>query len=243
VGTRCRLSLGTLPTEGAATTTIKLLSHISGLHTKKQKPKVLKAAKDAVPPDRGHCHLDFGSEGTENTNGTRGDHGCGLSGAQATAQKAVFNQANHFDVDMATTRASTFEIPPFGGGHTEKLQREASKKKKRGSATGQQGPTNHSAQLASERQWGIGHTSPRTCVLACAVPLYNFRELILDLAWRAEVVDYAAGFVKYAFEGDPVSLSWLKTDDKSNKQNAGRSAEAGYEQQLYTFAIFFPSSL
>ena len=25
-------------------------------------------------------------EGTENTNGTRGDHGCGLSGAQATAQ-------------------------------------------------------------------------------------------------------------------------------------------------------------
>jgi hypothetical protein len=39
-------------------------------------PKVLKAAKSAVPPDRGHGHLDFGSEGTENTNGTRGDHGC-----------------------------------------------------------------------------------------------------------------------------------------------------------------------
>jgi hypothetical protein len=49
-------------------------------------PKVLKAAKNVVPPDRGHGHLDFGSEGTENTNGTRGDHGCGLSGAQATAQ-------------------------------------------------------------------------------------------------------------------------------------------------------------
>ena len=64
-------------------------------------PKVFKAVKNAVPPDRGHGHLDFGSEGTENTNGTRGDHGCGLSGAQATAQKAVFNQANHVDVDMA----------------------------------------------------------------------------------------------------------------------------------------------
>jgi len=70
-------------------------------------PKVFKAVKNAVPPDRGHGHLDFGSEGTENTNGTRGDHGCGLSGAQATAQKAVFNQANHVDVDMATT----FKIP------------------------------------------------------------------------------------------------------------------------------------
>jgi hypothetical protein len=63
-------------------------------------PKVFKAAKDAVPPDRGNGHLDFGSEGTENTNGTRGDHGCGLSGAQASAEKAVFNQANHVDVDM-----------------------------------------------------------------------------------------------------------------------------------------------
>jgi hypothetical protein len=70
-------------------------------------PKVLKATKNAAPPDRGHGHLDFGSEGTENTSGTRGDHGCGLSGAQATAQKAVLNQANHVDVDMATT----FKIP------------------------------------------------------------------------------------------------------------------------------------
>jgi hypothetical protein len=35
---------------------------------------VFEAAKNAVPPDRGHGHLDFGSEGTENTNGTRGDH-------------------------------------------------------------------------------------------------------------------------------------------------------------------------
>jgi hypothetical protein len=38
-------------------------------------PEVLKAAKSAIPPDRGHGHLDFGGEGTENTNGTRGDHG------------------------------------------------------------------------------------------------------------------------------------------------------------------------
>jgi hypothetical protein len=66
-------------------------------------PKVLKAAKDAIPPDRGDGHLDFGSEGTENTNGARGDYGCGLSGAQATAQKAVFNQASRVDEDMATT--------------------------------------------------------------------------------------------------------------------------------------------
>ena len=70
-------------------------------------PKVLEAAKNAVPPDRGHGHLDFGSESTENTNSTRGDHGYGLSGAQTTAQKAVFNQANHVDVDMATA----FKIP------------------------------------------------------------------------------------------------------------------------------------
>jgi hypothetical protein len=70
-------------------------------------PKVHKAAKNTVPPDRGHGHLDLGSEGTENTNGTRGDHGCGLSGAQATAQKAVFNQVNYVDVDMAIT----FKIP------------------------------------------------------------------------------------------------------------------------------------
>jgi hypothetical protein len=88
-------------------------------------PRVFKAAKDAAPPDRGAVvQLGFGSEGTENTNGTRGDHGCGLSGAQATAQKAVFNQANHLDVDTATTIkipikiialsfAFVFRPPPF----------------------------------------------------------------------------------------------------------------------------------
>jgi hypothetical protein len=39
--------------------------------------------------------------GTENTNSARGDNGCGLSGAQATAQKAVSNQANNDAADMA----------------------------------------------------------------------------------------------------------------------------------------------
>jgi hypothetical protein len=81
---------------------------------------VFKAAKDAIqlaiPPDRGDGHLDFRGEGTENTNGTRGDHGCGLSGAQATAQQAVFNQANNDDVDMATffiipISSSSFSLP------------------------------------------------------------------------------------------------------------------------------------
>jgi hypothetical protein len=47
--------------------------------------------------------------GIENTNGTRGDHGCGLSGAQATAQKAVFYQASRVDVDMATTIKNTYQ--------------------------------------------------------------------------------------------------------------------------------------
>jgi hypothetical protein len=71
-------------------------------------PRVFKAAKGAAPPDRGAvAQLGFRSEGTENTNGARGDNGCGLSGAQATAQKAVFNQANYVDVDMATA----FKIP------------------------------------------------------------------------------------------------------------------------------------
>jgi hypothetical protein len=65
-------------------------------------PKVLKAAKDAILPGRGDGHLDFRSEGTENINGARGDPGCGLSAAQATAQKTVFNQANNDDADMAT---------------------------------------------------------------------------------------------------------------------------------------------
>ena len=52
-------------------------------------PRAFEVAKDAIPPDRGDDHLDFRSEDIENTNGDRGDHGCGLSGAQATAQKAV----------------------------------------------------------------------------------------------------------------------------------------------------------
>jgi hypothetical protein len=47
------------------------------------------------------------NETARTTNGVCGDHGCGLSGAQATAQKAVFNQANHVDADMATA----FKIP------------------------------------------------------------------------------------------------------------------------------------
>jgi hypothetical protein len=59
---------------------------------------VLKAAKDALPPDRGDGHLDFRSEDIENTNDARGDHGCGLRGAQETVQKAVFNQVNSFSV-------------------------------------------------------------------------------------------------------------------------------------------------
>ena len=66
-------------------------------------PKVFEAAKDAAPPDRGGVQLDFGSEGTENTNDARGDHGCGLSGAQATAPEAVYNPANTDDFAMATT--------------------------------------------------------------------------------------------------------------------------------------------
>jgi hypothetical protein len=49
-------------------------------------PEVSKATKDTAPTDRG-VQLGFGSEGTENTNGARDDHGCGLSGAQATAQE------------------------------------------------------------------------------------------------------------------------------------------------------------
>jgi hypothetical protein len=52
-------------------------------------PKVYKAPKDATPPDRGGARLDFKSEDIENTNDARGDHGCGPSGAQATAGKAI----------------------------------------------------------------------------------------------------------------------------------------------------------
>ena len=41
-------------------------------------PRAFKAAKDAIPPDRGDDHLDIRSEDIENTNDARGDHGCGL---------------------------------------------------------------------------------------------------------------------------------------------------------------------
>ena len=47
-------------------------------------PKAFKTPKDAAPPDREGLHLDFRSGDIENTNDARGDHGCGLSGAQAT---------------------------------------------------------------------------------------------------------------------------------------------------------------
>ena len=49
-------------------------------------PKVYELPEDAIPPDRKEAQLD---EDIENTNDARGDHGCGLSGAQATAHQAV----------------------------------------------------------------------------------------------------------------------------------------------------------
>jgi hypothetical protein len=52
-------------------------------------PQAFVDAEDAIPPDRKGTHLDPKSEEVENTNGARGDHGCGHSGAQATAHKAV----------------------------------------------------------------------------------------------------------------------------------------------------------
>lgn len=42
-----------------------------------------------LPLDRGGDHLGFRSGIIENTNGDRGDHGCGPSEAQAAAGKAV----------------------------------------------------------------------------------------------------------------------------------------------------------
>ena len=39
----------------------------------------------------------FKSEDIENTNDARGDHGCGHSGAQATAHKAVLKPTNRED--------------------------------------------------------------------------------------------------------------------------------------------------
>jgi hypothetical protein len=49
------------------------------------------AAKDRIPiaPAARGDQLGFGSEGAENTSGTRGGRRCGFSGAQATAQKAM----------------------------------------------------------------------------------------------------------------------------------------------------------
>jgi len=66
-------------------------------------PKAFKTPKGAAPPDRGGLHLDFRSEDIENTNDARGDHGCGLSGAQATAHKAVPKPTNKEDGVTATT--------------------------------------------------------------------------------------------------------------------------------------------
>ena len=57
-------------------------------------PQAFKLPKDASPPDRGGSHLDFNSEDIENTNDARDDHGCGHSGAQATAHKAVLKPKN-----------------------------------------------------------------------------------------------------------------------------------------------------
>jgi hypothetical protein len=64
-------------------------------------PKAFKTPKDAAPPDRGGLHLDFRSEDIENTNDACGDHGCGLSGAQATAHQAVLKPTNKEDVVTA----------------------------------------------------------------------------------------------------------------------------------------------
>ena len=61
------------------------------------------ATEEAAPQDRWAVQLGLGSEGTKNTNGTRGYYERGLSGAQATAGKAVFKQTNKDDVDMAPT--------------------------------------------------------------------------------------------------------------------------------------------
>jgi hypothetical protein len=60
------------------------------------------------------------------TNGNRGDHGCGLSGAQATAKKAV----SHFWTFSlgAWSKATTFTTrtrAPFGGAHKSREKRTA----------------------------------------------------------------------------------------------------------------------
>jgi hypothetical protein len=54
-------------------------------HTRKRAEK-----QDATTPlENGDGHIEFKSDRTEETNGARCDHGCGPSGAQATAIKAV----------------------------------------------------------------------------------------------------------------------------------------------------------
>lgn len=58
---------------------------------------MLKAAKVAASPDRAGVQLGFEGDGTENTNGAHGDHGCGLCGEQAAARKAVLNPTNTED--------------------------------------------------------------------------------------------------------------------------------------------------
>jgi len=65
-------------------------------------PQAFKLPKYASPPDRGGSHLDFESKDIENTNDSRGDYGCGLSGAQAAAHKAVLKPTNKGDGVTAT---------------------------------------------------------------------------------------------------------------------------------------------
>jgi hypothetical protein len=75
-------------------------------------PKAFKTPKDAAPPDRGGLHLDFRSEDIENTNDARGDHGCGHSGAQATAHKAVLKPTNKEDGVKRTNFTYPFRSSP-----------------------------------------------------------------------------------------------------------------------------------
>ena len=63
-----------------------LVAAAVGQHHDHPSPKVLKEPKEAIPPDRKEAQLD---QDIENTNDARGDHGCGPSGAQATADEAV----------------------------------------------------------------------------------------------------------------------------------------------------------
>lgn len=71
-------------------------------------PKVFKAAKDAA--DRGNHHLNFKSEDIEDTNDARGDHGCGLSGAQASAGKAIIKAFSEGDAERKKKFRSSVAI-------------------------------------------------------------------------------------------------------------------------------------